>query len=575
MNLFEQGVRNLVQKAQSAARAMIGRNGSLGSMSDWVANTNHGWGQTNVDAKVSVERMREIVMKTPTAAAALNTILDYAANVDIYPTNVDHSQKVPARAEKFIRDLLDRPNGDDTGRHVRYKVLRDLVTLGQGFIEIERDKNGNVANIYALDPARLLVDFDENGLIRGYNQRNHSGNFVLGRDGVHTWPADDVIWFRLDTKTDSQYPTSRIEQLFAAAVLESLMLAFIGGRFTDGNVPFGLFDMGDVTQSEVEDAIELWNQQVTDKKHPEHRIIFTGTKGSKWYPFGYHLKDLEAPELLGRVRLEILSILGVTVNELGESDSVNKANGYNLTFTFKKRAIEPLLKEFTETLSRRLLHDELSFKDTELNFADIDSRDELLQSQIDKIRLDNGVVSINQVRNRDGAPSIEGGDEPAVNLGASVIPISMVKKFADAQLQALEVINKQAEVVIMQSIMAMQLMQQEAQQAQQAIDPATGQPIPGVAPAAPLKLPEPLQMLGTLPMVRGMQPPDKFTTPDAHGSSTAKFKMPQPKLAAPKNPKPTPAQPAAPSTGQPQAPRGPVQTLRNAGLRKEDTHGAK
>ena len=571
MNLFEQGVRGLVAKAQTAIRRASGQ--SIGSMSDWVPNTSPQWGQPySTSSSVPIERMREVVMKTPTAAAAINTILDYAGNVAIYPRNVDHSKPVAPRTDKFLRDLLDRPNKDDSGRQLRQKVLRDLVTTGQAFAEIERDAQGNPANLYALDPVRLWVDFDENGLIKGYNQRNHTGNFVKGRDGEHTWPAEDIVWFRLDTKTDSQYPASRIEQLYAAAVLESLMMAFIGGKFTDGNVPYGVFDLGDVTETEIETAVNLWNAQVNDKKHPEHRILFTGSRGSKFYEFGYALKDLSAPELLARIRLQILSILGVTVNELGESDNVNKANGYNLTYTFKKRAIEPLLAELTESLTRRLLYDELGLKEVELSFADIDSRDELLQSQIDQIKLHNGTVSINQVRNRDGEVSIQGGDEPTLNLGNSAIPISMVKDFANAQLEALQVINEQARVIILQNMVALQQQMQQMQQLQsQAIDPETGQPIPpgdGGANGAdgtgdPL---QPLKMLGSLPLIRPMQPPEKFTTPLGSGSSTPKFKMPEPKLSSPK--------PTAPSTGEPQSPRGPVQTLRNAGLRKEDTRGA-
>lgn len=557
MNLFEQGVRNLVAKAREVVQSR-----SRGSLSQWVSGTTPSYGQPNLSAKVSAERMREVVMKTPTAAAALNTILDYAANVPIHPRNTNHSDRVAPRADKFIRDLLDNPNPSDTSRQFRYKVMRDLVTLGQSFIEIERGENGGVANLFALDPLRLLVDFDESGHVSGFNQQDHSGNVVIGKDKRHTWPAEDVIWLRMDTISSSQYPTSRLEQLYAAAVLESLMLAFIGGRFTDSNVPFGLFDLGDVTETEIETAVALWNQQVAEKDHPEHRIIFTGSRGSKFYPFGYHLKDLEAPELLSRVRLQILSIVGVTVNELGESDSVNKANGYNLTFTFKKRAIEPLLEEYTGTLTRRLVQEALGFKDTELWFADIDSRDELLQSQIDKLRLDTGTVSINEVRNRDGRTNIDGGDEPTLNLGSSAIPVSMLDDFAKAQLDALKIINEQARIVMLQNLLAMQQQQMQMQMMQ--LDPQTGQPLP--MPDVPE-----LGMLGTLPLIRGVQPPEKFTTPLGSGSSTTKFKTPQPVL---NSPSPSP-QPSAPSNGQPQAPRGPVQTLRNSGLRKEDLSGQK
>src|SRR5258708_1584783 len=116
-------------------------------------------------------------------------------------------------------------------------------------------------------------------------------------------------------------------------------------RFTDSNIPFGVFDLGDVTEHELRLAIDNWNAQ----GRAGNRIMMTGSKGagSKWIPFGYHLKDLEATELLKEFRMKQMGILGVTMNELGESQDINRSNGYNLSFTFKKRGVEPVLDEIT------------------------------------------------------------------------------------------------------------------------------------------------------------------------------------------------------------------------------------
>ncbi len=102
------------------------------------------------------------------------------------------------------------------------------------------------------------------------------------------------------------------------------MLAFIGARFTDSNVPFGVFDAGDITPEEQQQAIASWNSQA----RKNHRIVITGSRGgSKWYPFGYSLKELEAKDLLNQVRGYQMAVMGVTMNELGESQDINKSNG--------------------------------------------------------------------------------------------------------------------------------------------------------------------------------------------------------------------------------------------------------
>src|SRR5262249_12602389 len=154
----------------------------------------------------------------------------------------------------------------------------------------------------------------------------------------------------------------------------------IGGKFTESNVPFGMLDLGDVSPKELDTAINYWNAQV--KK--QHRIVVTGSKGgSKYYQFGYHLKDLEATKPLFTNRGQIMGIMGVTANELGESQDINKSNGYNLSYTFKKRAIEPLLNEFCATTTKRFIYESKGYRDVEMYYNEIDSRDELIQAQID------------------------------------------------------------------------------------------------------------------------------------------------------------------------------------------------
>jgi hypothetical protein len=230
-----------------------------------------------------------------------------------------------------------------------------------------------------------------------------------------------------------------------------------------------------------------------------------------------------------------MGVLGVTENEIGQSENINKSNGYNLSYTFKKRAIEPLLYEVCETLTTRLLWENLGFEDVELYYAEIDSRDELLQAQIDDLYHKMGVWSVNKIRNRKGEPNEPGGDIPMLFTGSAYIPVGMANDFALAQLYALLGVDAQ--------------MMQEVLLAKQQLE--GGGPAAGDSSQFPH-----LKPLASAPLTRAMQMPERFTTPDGAGSSTVKVKLPSP----------------TPPSQAPQAARGPTQALRNAGLRKEDTH---
>ena len=522
----------LVSKALGLDKPLV-KKGSRGSLGSYIVNAPHQYGQpysATVGAGdqwgiISPERMREIVLKVSTAGAAINTILDFASGVNFSVRSVDARKKPdPARA-KLMMDLLVRPNNEDTALEFRQMLMRDILTTGFAATQMEFDRStssfsnprGSIAALWPLDAGKFWVDFDEHGKILGYNMLNAHGQPIKGPDSVHAWLDHEIIFFRRDPFTKSRYPLSRITQLFALALLEDMMIYFISGKFTDSNVPYGVFDLGDITADDLMRAVDMWNTQFESG----HRIMLVNSKqGSKWFPFGYHLKDLEAVQLLDLIKKKQMEVLGVTDNEMGDAQDVNKSNGYSLSFTFKKRAVEPLLNTYYGTLTRFLAWEVLGFRDLEYAFDEIDTRDELLQAQIDDLQLKHGVVSINHIRNRRGEPSIQGGEEPALFTGSAWIPVSMTPDFARIQLRTLEAETRLLEV-----------------QAQMAESGQAGAATAGVSP----------------PINRAPAPPEKFTTPDGAGSSTPKIMLPRAK--PPK---------------QIEAAHGGVQALRNQGVRKED-----
>lgn len=436
-----------------------------GTQSDFVIGTPHMWGQplpsvaaSDASGLITPQRMREVVLKTATAGASMNAVLDYTGGVKLNLRNINPTKPVPPRQLQLVQRLLRKPNPVQTTRQFTLALIRDLFVLGYAAIEIEPDGTGQPVNLWVMDAARLRIDYDEHGTILGYNMLDARGNPIIkGRDstqspydlpngpgigvdannlsgkGEHGWEPNEVIYFSLNPMSESVYPYSRITQLFTAAVVEDLMMFFISQRFTDSNIPFGVMDLGDINETELQIAVNNWNSQARE----QHKIMLTGSKaGSKFIPFGYHLKDLEATALLGEVRGKIMSILGVTMNELGESQDVSKSNGYNLSYTFKKRAVEPVLNEIVETLSRRLLWDVLGFVDLEFYYDEIDSRDELLQAQIDDMYMKMGVETVNSILNRRGKESVPGGDDHSVFTGSAWIPVDMVRTMAQTLLQS-------------------------------------------------------------------------------------------------------------------------------------------
>lgn len=506
---------------------------SKNTLSAYVPNAPHEYGQplpTQGDAFdiISPERLREIVLKTPTASACINTIIDFAAQVELDVKNIDDTQPAPLADVAIVRQYLRRPNHQQTGKRFFHSLMRDVMTFGYAGVEIEPNTSGGVANLNVIDNQRIRVDYDEHGKVIGYNIINAAGQPTRGSDGTHTWQPEEVIWFVRDEQSDRLVGVSRVKMLFALGVLESLILTFISNRFTEGNVPYGMLDLGELSNDELQFAIDTWNEQI--QKNGQHRIIFSNSRGgAKFFPFGYALKELEAKELLERVRAMIMGILGVTMNELGESQDINKSNGYNLSFVFKKRAIEPLLSEVCTTLTEFFVHDRLGLHDVEVFYHEIDSRDDLLVAQILDTLTKLGIISVNQARNMRGDPNTPGGEEPCVFTGRDWLPVSMINQFAQEQLRSLQLVNAQM-------IQGIQL----------AAAGATSPDSQGnSAQIKPPRTPLPMAL------------PSMPNPPNSVGNPNAAIRFPKPNGTAP-------------SGGNPQKTRGAAQANRNAGLRKED-----
>src|SRR6266700_6003027 len=156
-----------------------------GTLTGFTLGVSPLWGQPypeqvaqDASGLISRQRMREVVLRTPTAAASVNAILDFAGGVKIDVRNVDASKPVPKNQANAVRRILQRPNDDQTRRQFILTLMRDIVTFGYGAVEVARDRDGTV-NMWVMDSARLRIDFDEHGYIRGYDMLDARGTPII------------------------------------------------------------------------------------------------------------------------------------------------------------------------------------------------------------------------------------------------------------------------------------------------------------------------------------------------------------------------------------------------------------
>lgn len=382
--------------------------------------------------------MREIAMKSDTVASIVNSIVDFTSGVKIRCVPRDLSQEPdPMKVERGMK-LFTQPNPQMNGLELRKVLARDLATYGYAALEKVKKRGG--IEYWPVDVMRFSIDFDEHGTVLGYDQIDAVGQPIKGPDGEHAWEKDEIILFRHDVVSHSEYPISRIEQLFTAAVVENMMLDYIASKFDDNNVPHGVYDLGDMTPDDLNRAIENWNQQADSP----HRLVLTGSKGgSKFIDFHADLSRLQAPELLQDVRARILSVFGGTPNELAIAMRENNTET-NLTYTFKKRIVEPYNQTIIDRASSDYLDNDLDMSDYVYVFEQIDSKDAQIEVMIQETQAKMGFVTINEIRARNQMPSKAGGDEPYLYTPTGAIPVRLLAPMAQAQLDAVKAATRQA-----------------------------------------------------------------------------------------------------------------------------------
>ncbi|KKL49687.1 hypothetical protein LCGC14_2313010, partial [marine sediment metagenome] len=93
-----------------------------------------------------------------------------AGGSDVTPAE-DDGDEPSAEQREWCREVFDRPNNDlQTFEEVMKPFLVDYYTLGQGYLEITRNGDGRIDNIYHLPARTIKIRVDEHGRMEGYVQ---------------------------------------------------------------------------------------------------------------------------------------------------------------------------------------------------------------------------------------------------------------------------------------------------------------------------------------------------------------------------------------------------------------------
>jgi len=345
--------------------------------------------------------------ETPVARRAINTIKDRIAGMRwrIQPrpgldvarvTNGD--SRIAALTANF-----GSPNPDDSFRSLAEQVLEDVLVGGFGAIEVERTEDARCPlTLWPVDGATIRMKTDWDGLPDSSRYVQVTGK--AGADGNIVLNDDELIYIRLNPRTHTPFGLGRLEVAFET------INAFLGAHryanklASNSVVEYALWLQG-LTPEHHERLIRWWQDEIEGtgrvpilsvENKPEVLRFGGGTDADL---------RLQWQEFLLRV---IADAFDLPPQYLGLERDVNRSTASEMTGQAFHQAIVPTARLFAEHLTRDAISKKLGWSDLEFVFADVDvSEDPMEEAQIQALLLQNGVLSVNEVRKMRGLPPVQ------------------------------------------------------------------------------------------------------------------------------------------------------------------------
>jgi hypothetical protein len=373
----------------------------------------------------------------PIARRAINCIKDRIAGMRwrVQPRQGYALDAIPSGAERvrILTSNFESPNPDDSFRSLAEQVLEDIIVGGYGAIEVQlspgwwesdsgcaenphfSQMRGEVGHplhsggqpvpaqvmplaMWPVDGSsiRMNLEWDGSPTSQRYLQVVDQSNMQITLDD------DELIYIRLNPRTHTPFGLGRLEVAFET------INAFLGahryaGRLASNSVVQYALWLQDLTPEHHERLIRWWQDEIEGtgkvpilsvESKPEVLRFGGGTDADL---------RLQWQEFLLRV---VASAFDLPPFYLGVERDVNRSTAEEMNDLAFRQAIVPTARLLAESLTRGAISKKLGWNDLEFVFADVDATDPLEEAQIQQILLQNGVLTVNEVRRMRGLPEI-------------------------------------------------------------------------------------------------------------------------------------------------------------------------
>ena len=335
--------------------------------------------------------------ETPVARRAINCIKDRIACMDWQilerqDAGPDEAGDRGARARQ-LRRALEMPNESDSFRTLMEAVIEDVLVGGFGAVEMETTgEAARPVRLYPVDGASIQVNPEWTG--DATQPRYAQRTWKPGAEGMTPLLDDELMYVKLNPRTHTPFGLGKVEVAFES-ISQFLQAHRYAGRMASNTVMQYALWLNERTPEQHERLIRWWQDEVegsgrvpilSSEQKPEVLKFAAGTDADlhlEWQSF---------------LLTMIANAFDLPPMMLGVTGDVNKSTASELADEAFQNAVLPLAKLIAEHITRDVIAKRLGWEDLRFVWSDLDSRDEMVEAQIQTMMLSAGVLSVAEVR---------------------------------------------------------------------------------------------------------------------------------------------------------------------------------